>query len=101
MEEDLVDILCSDYHFPAMLGSVVRMLEAGIAPSRAINMVSYNPAKLLGLDTTTGSIAIGLTADLIAWRAAAGFAAVSGVWVGGVSKLSANYSKSVLSLAGH
>ena len=101
MEEDLVDILCSDYHFPAMLGSVVRMLEAGIAPSRAINMVSYNPAKLLGLDTTTGSIAVGLTADLVAWRAAAGFAAVSGVWVGGVSKLSANYSKSVLSLAGH
>lgn len=101
MEEDLVDILCSDYHFPAILGSVVRMLEAGVAPSRAINMVSYNPAKLLGLDTTTGSIAVGLTADLVAWRAAAGFAAVSGVWVGGVSKLSANYSKGVLSLAGH
>ena len=101
MEEDLVDILCSDYHFPAMLGSVVRMLETGVAPSRAINMVSYNPAKLLGLDTTTGSIAVGLTADLVAWRAAAGFAAVSGVWVGGVSKLSANYSKGVLSLAGH
>jgi alpha-D-ribose 1-methylphosphonate 5-triphosphate diphosphatase len=99
MEEDLVDILCSDYHFPAMLGSVVRMLEAGIAPSRAINMVSYNPAKLLGLDTTTGSIAVGLTADLVAWRAAAGFAAVSGVWVSGESKLSANYSKSILSLA--
>ena len=99
MEEDLVDILCSDYHFPAMLGSVVRMFEAGISPSRAINMVSYNPAKLLGLDTTTGSIAVGLTADLVAWRAAAGFAAVSGVWVGGESKLSANYSKSILSLA--
>jgi alpha-D-ribose 1-methylphosphonate 5-triphosphate diphosphatase len=101
MEEDLVDILCSDYHFPAMLGSVVRMLEAGIAPSRAINMVSYNPAKLLGLDTTTGSIAVGLTADLVAWRAAAGFAAVSGVWVGGKNKLSANYTKDSLSLAAH
>ena len=99
MEEDLVDILCSDYHFPAILGSVVRMLESGITPSRAINMVSYNPAKLLGLDTTTGSIAVGLNADLVAWRAAAGFAAVSRVWVGGESKLSANYSKSILSLA--
>jgi alpha-D-ribose 1-methylphosphonate 5-triphosphate diphosphatase len=99
MEEDLVDILCSDYHFPAMLGSVVKMFEAGIAPSRAINMVSFNPAKLLALDTTTGSIAVGLSADLVAWRAAAGFAAVSGVWVSGESKLSANYSKSILSLA--
>lgn len=101
MEEDLVDILCSDYHFPAMLGSVVRMFEAGITPSRAINMVSYNPAKLLGLETTTGSIAVGLSADLVAWRAAAGFAAVSGVWVGGESKLSANYTHRILSLADH
>jgi alpha-D-ribose 1-methylphosphonate 5-triphosphate diphosphatase len=101
MEEDLVDILCSDYHFPAVLGSVVKMLEAGIAPSRAINMVSYNPAKLLGLSASTGSIAVGLSADLIAWRASAGFAAVSGVWVGGESRLSANYNKSVLSLAGY
>ena len=101
MDEDLVDILCSDYHFPAMLGSVVRMFEAGITPSRAINMVSYNPAKLLGLETTTGSIAVGLSADLVAWRAAAGFAAVSGVWVEGESKLSANYSHRILSLADH
>lgn len=92
MEEDLVDILCSDYHFPAMLGSVVRMLEAGITPSRAINMVSLNPAKLLGLEDATGSIAVGLAADLVAWRAAAGFAAVTGVWVSGESKLSANYN---------
>jgi alpha-D-ribose 1-methylphosphonate 5-triphosphate diphosphatase len=92
MEEDLVDILCSDYHFPAILGSVVKMMEAGIAPSRAINMVSYNPAKLLGLDGVTGSIAVGLAADIVSWRAAAGFAAVSSVWVGGESKLSANYN---------
>lgn len=99
MEEDLVDILCSDYHFPAMLGSVVRMLEAGIAPSRAINMVSYHPAKLLGLDKTTGSIEAGLAADLVAWKAGAGFAAVTGVWVEGMPKLSANYSQPVLSLA--
>jgi alpha-D-ribose 1-methylphosphonate 5-triphosphate diphosphatase len=99
MEEDLVDILCSDYHFPAMLGSVVRMLETGIAPARAINMVSYNPARLLGLDGVTGSISEGLAADLVAWRAAAGFAAVTDVWVGGVNKLSANYSKGILSLA--
>lgn len=98
MEEDLVDILCSDYHFPAMLGSVVRMLENGVAPARAINMVSYHPAKLLGLDKTTGSIEAGLAADLVAWKAGAGFAAVTGVWVEGMPKLSANYSQPVLSL---
>ena len=92
MEEDLVDILCSDYHFPAMLGSVVRMMEDGLAPCRAVNMVSWNPAKLLGLNQQLGCIGVGKKADLIAWNAAEGYAAVTRVWVDGVSKLSANYN---------
>jgi alpha-D-ribose 1-methylphosphonate 5-triphosphate diphosphatase len=100
MEEGLVDILCSDYHFPAMLGSVVRMMEDGITPCHAVNMVSWNPAKLLGLNEQLGCIGVGKKADLIAWSAAEGYAAISGVWVDGISKLSANYSKGVLSLAG-
>ncbi len=100
MAEDLVDILCSDYHFPAMLGSVVRMMEDGFAPCKAINMVSWNPAKLLGLNEQLGCIGVGKKADLIAWNAAEGYAAVTGVWVDGIPKLSANYSKGVLSLAG-
>ena len=100
MEEGLVDILCSDYHFPAMLGSVVRMMEDGVSPCMAVNMVSWNPARLLGLNEQLGCIGVGKKADLIAWNAAAGYAAVTGVWVDGISKLSANYSKGTLSLAG-
>jgi alpha-D-ribose 1-methylphosphonate 5-triphosphate diphosphatase len=93
MEEDLVDILCSDYHFPAMLGSVVRMMEDGTEPCKAVNMVSWNPAKLLGLNEQLGCIGVGKKADLIAWNAAEGYAAVTGVWVDGRCKLSANYSE--------
>ena len=100
MEEGLVDILCSDYHFPAMLGSVVRMMQCGISPSQAINMVSYHPARLLGWEERTGSITVGCRADLISWSAGDGYAVVSGVWVDGASKLAANYTKGVLSLAG-
>src|ERR1700722_14628188 len=92
--------LCSDYHFPAMLGSVVRMMEDGVSPCKAVNMVSWNPAKLLGLNEQLGCIGVGKKADLIAWSAAEGYAAISRVWVDGTSKLSANYSKGVLSLAG-
>lgn len=100
LEEGLVDILCSDYHFPTMLGSVVRMIGEGIAPSRAINMVSLNPARLLGMEGSTGSISPGKKADLVCWSAAGGYAAVSEVWVDGISKMSAKYSVPVLTLAG-
>jgi alpha-D-ribose 1-methylphosphonate 5-triphosphate diphosphatase len=100
MEEGLVDILCSDYHFPTMLGSVVRMIGEGIEPSRAVNLVSLNPARLLGFDDMTGSISVGRKADLVSWSAADGFATVSGVWVDGVNKYAAHYTKGVLSLVG-
>ena len=98
LEEDLVDMLCSDYHFPTMLGSVVRMIDEGIPPSKAINLVSLNPARMLGLDDMTGSIAVGRKADLVSWSATDGFAKVSRVWVDGTSKFAADYTKGVLSL---
>lgn len=100
MGEGLVDILCSDYHFPTMLGTVVRMIEEGIAPHEAVNLVSLNPARLLGLDGHTGSIAVGKRADLVCFSGERSFAAVSNVWVDGISKFSADYKKAVLPLAG-
>jgi alpha-D-ribose 1-methylphosphonate 5-triphosphate diphosphatase len=100
LDEGLVDILCSDYHFPTMLGSVVRMIEDGKAPHEAVNLVSLNPARLLGLDVHTGSIAVGKRADLVSFSGERSFAAVSNVWVDGTSKFSADYKKGVLPLAG-
>jgi alpha-D-ribose 1-methylphosphonate 5-triphosphate diphosphatase len=97
MEEGLVDILCSDYHFPTMLGSVVRMIEDGIEPPVAVNMVSLNPARMLGLSEQTGSIGIGKRADLVCFSGERSFAAVSQVWVDGVGKFAAHYEKGVLS----
>src|SRR6202000_2300428 len=49
LEDGLVDILCSDYHFPSLLASVLRMMEEGYSPSDAVNLVSLNPARYLGL----------------------------------------------------
>jgi alpha-D-ribose 1-methylphosphonate 5-triphosphate diphosphatase len=95
MDENLVDILCSDYHFPTMLASVLRMIENGIDPSKAVNMVTLNPAKLLKFDNETGSIEAGKRADIVVFDGSESFAAVSHVFVDGISKLQADYSQGV------
>jgi alpha-D-ribose 1-methylphosphonate 5-triphosphate diphosphatase len=99
MEEDLVDILCSDYHFPTMLASVVRMIDNGISPSRAVNMVSLNPARLLKFDNETGSIETGKKADLVVFDSKKSFAAVSTVFVDGLIKFSTDYTHGVQPLS--
>jgi len=95
IEEDLADILCSDYHFPTVLASVVRMIENGISPSKAVNMVSLNAARLLNFDAETGSIEAGKKADIVVFDSKHSFAAVSYVFVDGVCKYHADYTHGV------
>ena len=90
MAEDLVDILCSDYHFPSMHGAVLRMMAEGITPSRCFDYVALNPARLLGLEGSIGSIEVGKEADLVAFRAASDFARVTRVWVAGQERFHAD-----------
>ncbi|MEM8940352.1 MAG: amidohydrolase family protein, partial [Bacteroidota bacterium] len=90
MKEDLVDMLCSDYHFPTMLSAVIRMINDGISPSKAINYVSLNPAKFLKMDQDLGSIDLGKKADLVAFNSDKGFAQVSHVWVDGRLKFTSS-----------
>jgi alpha-D-ribose 1-methylphosphonate 5-triphosphate diphosphatase len=89
MEEGLVDILCSDFHFPSMLASAVRMMEQGTEPSAAINMMSLNAARYLRRDADLGSIEAGKKADLVAFSPRESFAVVSYVWVDGFARLKA------------
>lgn len=81
--ESLVDILCSDYHFPSLLACALRMQENGMPLSAAINMLTLNPARHLGFDKEIGSIEPGKRADLSAFHARSGFADVVRVWVKG------------------
>jgi len=87
--EDLVDMLCSDYHFPTMLASVVRMMKEGFTPSQAINLVSLHPARFLGLEKL-GAIEAGKLADLVAFREEQEVAKISHVWVNGQLKFMAD-----------
>ena len=89
MAHGLVDILCSDFHFPSMLGSAVRMIRAGVDPADAMNMISLNPARHLRRDHDLGSVEEGKKADLVAFSPRDSFAAVTHVWVDGIVRLKA------------
>lgn len=86
MKKNLVDMLCSDYHFPTMLTAVLMMMENGMKPSKAINFVSLNPARYLKTDHQTGSIEPGKKADLICFESKENFAKIFKVWVDGRTK---------------
>ena len=86
MAEGLVDMYCSDYHFPTMLTGVVKMLGMGMPPSEAMNYVSLNPAKMLGMDGALGSIEVGKKADLVCFSVVNSFAKVDKLWIDGVKR---------------
>lgn len=95
MGEGLVNILCSDFHFPSMLGSVVMMMREGMEPSAAVNMVTLNAARHLRRDTDLGSIEVGKKADLVAFSPWDRFAAVTRVWVDGTVRFQSDASGDV------
>jgi len=82
LAEGLVDILCSDFHFPAMIESAVLMMQREENVSRAINRFTLNPARYLGLHEL-GSIETGKRADLVAFEMRDRHAFVRNVWVDG------------------
>ena len=65
VEAGLCDALASDYHYPAMLAAVARLVDERRAPlPRAWSLVSAGPARLMGLDDR-GAIEPGHRADLV------------------------------------
>jgi alpha-D-ribose 1-methylphosphonate 5-triphosphate diphosphatase len=87
LAEGLVDMLCSDYHFPCLLGAVVKMMDEGMPAHEAMKLVTLNPARHLKFGERLGSIEEGKVADLIAFRPQAAFGYVTRVWVDGIQKL--------------
>jgi alpha-D-ribose 1-methylphosphonate 5-triphosphate diphosphatase len=83
LAEGLVDILCSDYHFPSLLGCALRMAEEGMPLWSAMNLLTLHPARHLRIDGETGSIGLGKRADLIAFQPRNGYGEVLSVWVRG------------------
>jgi len=65
IQEGLVDVLCSDYNPASMLYAPFVLAKNGLLEvTDAVNMVSLNPAKAIGMDTA-GSIEEGKHADML------------------------------------
>lgn len=87
LQEGLVDAFCSDYHFPSLLGAVVKMMANDIPVAQAVAFVTLNPARILGRQRDFGSIEVGKKADLVAFHERSGHPFVSAAWVDGRLKL--------------
>ncbi len=60
------DIVCSDYIPASLLHALFVLVEKNLKTlPEAVNMLTYHPAKALGIDNKTGAIREGLDADLI------------------------------------
>jgi alpha-D-ribose 1-methylphosphonate 5-triphosphate diphosphatase len=80
---DLLDVLSSDYVPASMLhGAFMLHQKEGIDFSKTINMVSRNPARMIGFDDR-GEIASGLRADFLRVRVIDDIPIVMQVWKAG------------------
>ena len=78
------EILCSDYAPQTLLHAVLTLDRLGLKPlHEAVNMVSRNPARSVGIGARTGALVEGLAADLQLLDLAQGFPRVLKTFVGG------------------
>jgi len=64
--DNLVDTLCSDYHYPSLLRAPFLMNELGLLDfAEAWKMVSSNPADAANLGRDKGTLEVGKIADVI------------------------------------
>lgn len=91
VQHDAVDMLCSDYYPPSLLHAVFKLRGLGHDMTHAVNLVSLNPAKALGIDRDAGSLEPGKAADLVLAREWNGLPLVTGTWVNGEQVFKMNY----------
>jgi alpha-D-ribose 1-methylphosphonate 5-triphosphate diphosphatase len=80
-EAGCLDVMSSDYVPASLLLAAFALPEKapGISLSQAVNTVSLNPARVIGLDDR-GEIDVGKRADLVEVRHVEGFPVVRSVW---------------------
>lgn len=78
------DILCSDYAPMTMLHAVLALERFNILPlHEAVNMVSLNPARAVGIADSTGSLEVGKEADILIVDPSEGFPRILSTFIGG------------------
>ncbi|MEH1935798.1 MAG: alpha-D-ribose 1-methylphosphonate 5-triphosphate diphosphatase [Nostoc sp.] len=65
-KNDVLDCLCSDYHYPSLFHAPFKLNELGLMPfETAWTLVSSRPAAAVGISDRKGKIAPGLDADFL------------------------------------
>ncbi|MGL5191378.1 MAG: alpha-D-ribose 1-methylphosphonate 5-triphosphate diphosphatase [Cetobacterium sp.] len=65
INNEVVDILCSDYYPASILHSIFYMNKKGKCMKDMVKLASLNPAIALNIDHLTGSLEIGKSADIL------------------------------------
>ncbi|WP_019155340.1 phosphonate metabolism protein PhnM [Robertmurraya massiliosenegalensis] len=93
IQEEAIDILCSDYYPAAMLHSIFSLVDKyGMKLADMIRLVTINPAKAVKMDHDIGSVCEGKKADLlIIEKIAGGFPVITSVFVDGKLIQKTNY----------
>lgn len=94
IQANVIDILCSDYYPPSLVHSVFFLHARGLPMPRAVNMVSLNPAKAVGIADETGSLEVGKAADLLLIREEMGVPVIEKVLVRGNIVCQMDYARS-------
>jgi alpha-D-ribose 1-methylphosphonate 5-triphosphate diphosphatase len=65
-QNGVLDILCSDYHYPSLFHAPFKLAELGLMPfEQAWQLVSTRPAIAAGIGDAKGRIGVGLDADFL------------------------------------
>lgn len=66
IRQGIANILCSDYYPASMLSAAFKLAEDNVLPlPDAVQLITLNPAKAVGLADTLGSLEVGKVADII------------------------------------
>ncbi|MGG0718039.1 phosphonate metabolism protein PhnM [Robertmurraya massiliosenegalensis] len=93
IQEEAIDILCSDYYPAAMLHSIFTLVDKyGMDLADMIRLVTINPAKAVKMDHDIGSVREGKKADLLIIEKISGdFPVITSVFVDGKLIQKTNY----------
>lgn len=83
IKNEAVDILCSDYYPASILHSIFYMKNNGSCIKDMVKLTSLNPAKALAIDSKTGSLEVGKTADILVIEENEGLPIVKNVFSSG------------------
>jgi alpha-D-ribose 1-methylphosphonate 5-triphosphate diphosphatase len=65
LEHGYVDALCADYHAPSLLLAVLEIVHRDLMTlPEAVRLITLNPARAVGVDSTIGSLEPGKLADI-------------------------------------